>query len=284
VLDARDALSRDVALPALRALVFGQPFAWLVEALTRPVIARTLVETARLESLTTVAHGCVPDRGRMDRLLLALDDSLTVLAAPELVEEPLADGDPAAVHLWGRTASAAAAGAYTLTRERASTPDLPAYVELAFQQGIPFAVNDVPMPLDELVESLTVIASQHGVGRLAASAGPSADSAGAGPTAAEAPAAMVLHAAFAALLARRAGPALLARMPATTARCLDALADGGWFDAARREDEAFMTSHQNELTGVVTVKLLNAEHQVVDSSRTARNAGRRAGPVLVSLS
>jgi argininosuccinate synthase len=45
--------------------------------------------------------------------------------------------------------------------------DVPAHIDLAFEQGIPIAVNGISMPLAELNESLTTIAADHGLGELA---------------------------------------------------------------------------------------------------------------------
>lgn len=44
--------------------------------------------------------------------------------------------------------------------------DVPAHIELAFEHGIPIAVNGIAMPLPELNESLTTIAADHGIGGL----------------------------------------------------------------------------------------------------------------------
>jgi argininosuccinate synthase len=66
----------------------------------------------------------------------------------------------------------------------AHTPDVAAHVELVFEHGVPTSINGVPMTLTELIESLSLIAGRHGVGRVGGL---------------EAPAAVVLHAAFRAL-------------------------------------------------------------------------------------
>jgi len=50
----------------------------------------------------------------------------------------------------------------------AQTADVPAHIELAFEQGIPVAVNGIAMPLPELNESLTTIAGDHGIGHMEA--------------------------------------------------------------------------------------------------------------------
>jgi argininosuccinate synthase len=66
-----------------------------------------------------------------------------------------------------------------LTKSPETAPDAAAYVEIAFERGVPVSINDVALPLLELIESLSVIAGQHGVGRVED---------------VEAPAAVVLHA------------------------------------------------------------------------------------------
>ncbi len=42
------------------------------------------------------------------------------------------------------------------------TLDVPAHIELAFEGGTPIAVNGIIMPLEELNESLSTIAGDHG--------------------------------------------------------------------------------------------------------------------------
>jgi argininosuccinate synthase len=68
-----------------------------------------------------------------------------------------------------------------ITTAPAAAPDSPAVVNLRLEQGAPCAINDVVMPLTELIDSLSLIAGRHGIGRLPG---------------AEAPAAVVLNAAL----------------------------------------------------------------------------------------
>ncbi len=56
----------------------------------------------------------------------------------------------------------------------AHTLDMPAHIELAFEQGIPIAVNGITMSLPELSESVATIAEDHGIGRIAGSLLPDA--------------------------------------------------------------------------------------------------------------
>src|SRR5205814_9035335 len=55
---------------------------------------------------------------------------------------------------------------YTLTKSAAECPDEPAYVEIAFEGGVPSAINGVQMPLLDLIASLGTIAGAHGIGRI----------------------------------------------------------------------------------------------------------------------
>ena len=84
--------------------------------------------------------------------------------------------------LWGRT------GACVWTRPASDAPDGAADVDIAFDRGVPSAINGVAMIPTELIEILNIIAGHHGVGRI--------DRPGASG---EAPAAVVLRAAYRAL-------------------------------------------------------------------------------------
>ncbi len=81
--------------------------------------------------------------------------------------------------LWGRT------GAAVWTRPAPEAPDSGAEVDIAFDRGVPSAINGVPMIPTELIEILNIIAGHHGVGRI-----DQPDARG------EAPAAVVLRAAY----------------------------------------------------------------------------------------
>ena len=127
------------------------------------------------------------------------DDPMGLALAAQLVSRKLEEiaaiekgtpvTDSVVVHdtLLGRRGAA-----YTLTKAPSGAPKTPAHVEIAFERGVPVAVNGVPMALTELIESLSIIAGHHGVGRIAING-----------TCAEAPAAVVLVAAYTALASTR---------------------------------------------------------------------------------
>jgi argininosuccinate synthase len=186
VLDVRDEFARDCALPWLQAGALDESgFASLV----RPLIARKLVEVARIERTAAVAHGALDEQ--IDCAVTAIDPALRVIApsrervdagidsleyarARSLLIPPAPERDrPAQPHLLRRHAAAPIQEIETA-----------AHLEIAFEDGVPRSVNGVSFPLTELLESLSVIAGQHGVGRFGSI---------------DAPAALVLHAAYSVL-------------------------------------------------------------------------------------
>src|SRR4051812_25722114 len=194
VLDVRDEFASDYILPALQAGALYEDRYPLATALSRPLIARKLVDVARMEGASVIAHGCngkANDELRLELGVRALDPSMTVLAPAriwgmtrdELVvyakarHIPIPADDPYTVdtNLWGRSIERGVLedpwqespeDIYTLTRSPLLCPSEPAYVEIEFDQGVPVRANGVEMPLVELIESLETIAGAHGVGRI----------------------------------------------------------------------------------------------------------------------
>jgi argininosuccinate synthase len=187
VLDVRDDFARDCILPALRT--GADPCMSRGNTLAYPLIARKLVEVAAIEQATAVAHGgSAAAHEAIAAAVAALNPRLMVIAAarearrehastrvPAEAPVPPAFGAALKVDcsLWGRTVSRPSAPTaeplpetvYVLTRSLARTPDIPAHVEIAFEDGVPVSVNGVPMRLVELIESVATIAGNHGIGR-----------------------------------------------------------------------------------------------------------------------
>jgi argininosuccinate synthase len=195
VLDVREEFARDCILGSIQG---GREEYPLGHALARPLIARKLIEIARIEGATAIAHGGdAGDHEAVAAAARAIDPSMRVIAA--VGSTSAADGYTVHTTLWGRSFERGPRHAgdelpeeiYSLTApSKGVAPDGPAHVEISFEAGLPVAVNGVPMTLTELIESVTTIAGNHGVGRVTHEAS---------GTAGEAPAAVVLHAAHAAL-------------------------------------------------------------------------------------
>ena len=116
------------------------------------------------------------------------------------------------------------------------------------------AINGVPMPLTELIESLAVIASQHGVGRIGPMDGSTEIH--------EAPAAVVLHAAHKKLESRVLPKELRQLKRRIRAKYAALVVRGDWFTPGRAALDASNAKLQEDVTGVVDVKLLRGQQRV----------------------
>jgi argininosuccinate synthase len=291
VLDVRDEFANGYILPALQAGALYEDRYPLATALSRPLLARKLVEVAKMEGASLIAHGCngkANDELRIELGVRALDPSMTVLAPAriwgmsrhEIVayakarRMPIPSGldSPYTVdtNLWGRSIERGVLedpwqespeDIYALTRSPRDCPDEPAYVEIEFEQGVPLRTNGVEMPFVELIESLETIAGAHGVGRIdmvenAAAGGKSREIY-------EAPAAVLLHTAHSEL-EKLVVPRELERLGHDLGRAYADLAyNGRWFSPTREAIDAFMATIQPRVTGAVRLKLYKGDCRVV---------------------
>jgi argininosuccinate synthase len=138
VLDGHDQFAREFLLRALRAGALHDGQRSLVAALSRPLIAQRLVEVARIEQTTDVAHACADGDSRVSVAVHSLDPTLNVIAVPR---------DPMPTAVAGRPVP--------------STPAEPAIVDITFDRGNPVAINGIAMPLLDLIGSLDIIARAH---------------------------------------------------------------------------------------------------------------------------
>jgi argininosuccinate synthase len=184
VLDVREELARVYFWPAVEAgrLALSSP-----GDLLAPLFAAKLVELARIEDASAVAHEWTgSDADRVAEAVCRVAPDLTVLAP--LAAEKKSAADEAT--LWS-SARLTANDAFELTRDAASAPSEGASVDVTFTDGTPSSLNGIEMSLVETIESVETLAGAHGIGRV-----PLADGAWI-----EAPAAVVLRIAYEALRA-----------------------------------------------------------------------------------
>jgi argininosuccinate synthase len=291
VIDAREEFAASFLLPALQAGAIYEGRYPLSTALASPLIARHLVEVARIEQATAIAHGCTGkgnDQVRIDLSIRALLPDMKVLAParvwemtrPEEVAYARQRGIPVPAdldnpysidnNLWGRSIECGVLEdpwreppeeIYQLTRPAAQAPDAPAYAEIAFERGVPVSINGIEMGLVELIQSLETIAGSHGVGRI-----DMMENRVVGIKTREvyeAPAAVVLHAAHAELqgfVTPRDLQRIASRLSVTYA---DLIYNGFWFTQTREALDAFVAHVQPRVTGVVRLKLFKGECRVV---------------------
>lgn len=291
VLDVREEFARDYILPALQAGALYEDRYPLATALGRPLIARKLVDVARMEGARIIAHGCngkANDELRLELGVRAIDPSIKLLAPARSwdmsrIEEidyakarripiPSTIDSPYTVdtNLWGRsiergvledTWQESPEDVYALTRSPETCPNEPAYVEVEFEGGVPVRANGIEMPLVELIESVETIAGAHGVGRI-----DMVENATTGVKSREiyeAPAAVVLHTAHSELM-KLVIPRDLERLAHDLGRAYADLAyNGRWFSPTREAIDAFMATIQPRVTGAVRLKLFKGDCRVV---------------------
>ncbi len=291
VLDVREEFARDYILPALQADALYEERYPLATAIGRPLIAKKLVEIAHMENAAAIAHGCTGkgnDQVRIDVSARAIDPRLTVIAParewemtrPDEMEYARARKIPVAAtiespystdrNIWGRSIECGVLedpwteppdDIYTLTKSPAGAPDVAAYVQIEWQNGVPTAVNGVEMSLVELIGSLETIAGVHGVGRI-----DMVENRVVGIKSREiyeAPAALLLHTAhreIEGLVIPRDLQRLKQRLSQEYA---DIVYNGLWFSPTRLAIDAFMQSIQQRVTGTIRLKLFKGDCRVV---------------------
>jgi argininosuccinate synthase len=193
LVDAKERFINDFAFKALAANALYQGVYPLSAALSRPLIAHLLVETAHAHGAGAVAHGCTGkgnDQVRIELGVRALDTEL-VCRAP-LREQPLSRPDAIAfaeqhgvpvshtvakpysidANLWGRSIEAGVLedpwnappeDAFAWTASPPDRPAQPDEIVIEFDAGLPIWSGARGW---ELVAQLNAIAGKHGVGRI----------------------------------------------------------------------------------------------------------------------
>jgi len=196
VLDLKEEFAKDYLEKALKANALYEGVYPLVSALSRPLIAKKLVDIANKEKAVAVSHGCTGkgnDQVRFDVSIQTLNPSLRIVApvrespmsresAIEYAKEhgiplPIQLNNPFSIdlNLWGRSCECGVLedpwveppeAAFDWTASIKNAPEEPTYVEISFKKGIPVALNGSPMKFFELIQSLNEVAGSHGVGRI----------------------------------------------------------------------------------------------------------------------
>ena len=291
VIDARAEYAQEIVLPALKANALYEGQYPLNSALSRPLIAKLLVEIAKKENAVAVSHGCTGkgnDQVRFDVSVMALNPALKMVAPVR--ENPMGREDAIRyaqqnniplpiqldnpfsidVNLWGRSCECGVledpwaeppAGAYEWTRAIADAPDTATELEIEFKQGVPVALEGKNMSLVDLIQQLNEIAGQHGVGRI-----DHIENRLVGIKSREvyeAPAAMTLIKAHQALEALTLTRDVAHFKPLLEQKLANLIYEGLWYSPLTTAVNAFINETQKNVTGCVRVKLLKGNAIVV---------------------
>lgn len=282
VLDTRERFAHRFVVPALKADALHDGLAPMGLALSRPAIAERLVEIAGIERADAVAHAG-GSGSRLDRLLRSLAPSLEIVQPAlswSLTPDDLASfarahgllptaGRETQASLWGRYAARrgpeSGEGSIPAPKPEADCPEEPAIVDIAFESGVPTALNGVALPLLELFASVDTLAATHGVGRIELDR-----------LVCDAPAAVLLHTAHRALT-RAAAPADVEPLNGPVREAYASLVDEGrWFSPLREALDAYLAVVQHPVTGHVRLRLLKGTHTTLATHVAERPDGRPA--------
>jgi len=283
VVDARDDFVNYFVWPALMAGAMYEGQYPLATALGRPLISKLMVDAARENGASVVAHGCTGkgnDQVRMDVSVHTLAPELKIIApvrewkwtrkeelayaAKHGIRVDATKRSPYSTdeNLWGRSCEAGVLedpwvaprdDAYEWTTDPAKAPNRAQNVEITFEKGRPVAVNGKAMDGVELVNYLHRIAGRHGVGRV-----DHVENRLVGIKSREiyeAPAAVVLHEAHRALETLTLSKPTLRFKQIVAQEYADVIYNGLWFSAFHQDLLAFVASTQRFVTGTVRVKL-----------------------------
>lgn len=291
VVEAKDLFVKHFVWPALQADAVYEGTYPLATALARPLIAKILVDYARQEGATAIAHGCTGkgnDQVRFDVSIGALAPDLKIIAPvrewrwgrdEEIayaqqhgIPVPITASSPYSIdeNLWGRSIEAgvledpwveppADVWAWTTDPERA--PDDPVYVEIDFERGIPVALDGQRLDGVTLIQRLNALAGQHGVGRL-----DHIENRRIGIKSREvyeAPAAVVLLAAHTELEKLTLSKDQWDFKQLVAQQMARLIYDGLWFSAHHQDLAAYVASTQRFVTGTVRVRLHKGACRVV---------------------
>ncbi|MFC5557896.1 argininosuccinate synthase [Ureibacillus thermophilus] len=295
IIDAKDEFAEEYALVALQAHTWYEQKYPLVSALSRPLIAKKLVEIANKTNADAVAHGCTGkgnDQVRFEVSIKALNPNLEVLApvrewawsrdeeieyakkhnvpVPATIDSPFSIDQ----NLWGRANEAGIMEdpwvappeeAYGLTVSIENAPDTPEFVEIEFVEGKPVALNGKEMKLADLILELNKIAGRHGVGRI-----DHVENRLVGIKSREVyeiPGAKVLLTAHKELEDITLVKELAHFKPIVEQKLSEVIYDGLWFNPIREALYAFIKETQKYVNGTVRVKLFKG-HAIVEGRKS----------------
>lgn len=294
-IDAKKEFAEEYALIALQAHTFYEGIYPLISALSRPLIAKKLVEVALKEGATAVAHGCTGkgnDQVRFEVAIHSLAPNLKVLAPvrewqwsreeeinyaiEQDIPVPIDLDNPFSIdqNLWGRSNEcgvlenpwmAPPEAAYELTASLENTPDSPEILEIDFLSGKPIAINSKPYPLVELIEHLNQLAGKHGIGRI-----DHIENRLVGIKSREvyeAPGAIVLMTAHKALEDLTFVKEIGHFKPTIEQKLTEMIYNGLWFNPLTDSLIAFLKSTQQYVNGTVRLKLFKG-HSIVEGRKS----------------
>ena len=309
VADAVDRYAAEFLTPAIKANGLYEGKYPMVSGLARPCIVQEAVQVAREVGASVVAHGCTGkgnDQVRFEVSFGVLAPDLEVLAPIRDANIPREKaialaaewGIPIASvvttysvdeNVWGRTAEcgpledpwvAPPEDAFERTAAPEARPSEPAEITVAFDRGVPVALDGDTLALPALIGRLDVLGGSYGFGRV-----DMIENRRVGIKSRElyeVPGALAIIRAHQALEDLTLERDLAHHKPQLEQRWADLVYDGQWFSPLRTAIDAYVDATQTSVTGEVrlrfepgscTVVGRRSEHSLYDLSLATYGSG-----------
>jgi argininosuccinate synthase len=290
VIDVKKQFVNDYVFPALQADAVYEGQYPLATALSRPLIAKFMVDVAAEEGASAVAHGCTGkgnDQVRFEVGVTALAPGLKIIAPAREwgmtreetiayaqqhdIPVPITSSSPYSIdeNLWGRSIECGVLedpwqeppeDAFVWSVSSTDAPDIAIYVEIDFEKGTPTTIDGKKMDGISLIWHLNELAGSHGIGRI-----DMIENRLVGIKSREiyeAPAAVALVEAHRALESLTLAQSQLRFKQRVAQEYAELIYNGLWFTAQRQDLAAYVQSTQRFVTGTVRLKLFKGKCSV----------------------
>src|SRR3984893_17450499 len=288
----QEEFARDFIFPMFQAGAIYEGQYFLGTSIARPLIAKRMVEIARLEKADTIAHGATGkgnDQVRFELAAAALAPELRVIAPwreerfrkqfpgrSEMIAFAKANDIPVAasaekpysmdrnlLHIsfesgvledpWFDASSKEMRTMYKLSVSPEDAPDEPEHVDLAFENGNCIKVNGKKLSPLGVMQMLNKLGGKHGIGRVDIVENRFVGMKGRGVY--ETPGGAILHFAHRQIETLTLDRDVMHLRDSLIPKYSELVYNGFWFSPEREALQALVTETQRDVTGLVRLKL-----------------------------
>ena len=290
--DLKKEFAKDFVFMSLKAGAVYESKYLLATALSRPIIAKGLVEAAKKERADSVAHGCTGkgnDQVRFEVTVMALAPELKIIAPlrewhmysrEEEIEYAKENNiqidttkkSPYSLdkNIWGMSIECGILedpwneppeDAYQMSIDPGKAPSKPTYVEIEFEKGVPIKLNGKKLNPVDLILKLNEAGGKNGIGRTDL-----VENRLVGIKSREiyeAPGAWILYHSHKEIESLVLDRELLHFKEIIALKYAELVYYGLWFTPLKKALDAFVNNTQKQVTGAAKVKLLKGVANVV---------------------